>query len=250
MIQLTPRVYLVGSGSLGSNLTDRLDCNVYLVDGGEEMALVDSGAGAGQGVESILENVRTTGLPFERLKYLILTHGHGDHSGGAYGIQKAVPGIETIASPFVLRTAANGDERAINLDVAREAGVYPKDYVFHPFKVDRTIAEGDVISVGDLELKCYETPGHCEGHLSFTADMDGLRYMFSGDLVFFGGRVLIQYIKDCNLFDYGRSMEKFKDAQVDVLLPGHLGPSLKDGQSHIDRALEPFSRLQIPPNLT
>lgn len=249
MIQLTPRVYLVGSGGLGFNMTNPLDCNVYLVDGGQEMALIDSGAGAGQAVERILANVRATGLPYDRLKYLILTHGHGDHSGGARGIQEQVPGIKTITSAFVARTAARGDERAINLDVARAAGVYPRDYVFHPFAVDRTVSEGDSIAVGDFELTTYETPGHCEGHLSFTADEDGLRYLFSGDHVFFGGRVLIQYINDCNLFDYGKSMGKFQDARIDVLLPGHVGAALNDGQSHIDRALEAFARLQIPPNL-
>ena len=44
-MQLTSRAYLVGSGRLGLTLTDPYDCNVFFIDGGTEVALVDAGAG-------------------------------------------------------------------------------------------------------------------------------------------------------------------------------------------------------------
>jgi hypothetical protein len=39
-MQLTRRVYLVGSGSTGLSLTHDSDCHVYLIDGGTELAVV------------------------------------------------------------------------------------------------------------------------------------------------------------------------------------------------------------------
>ena len=44
-VKLIERVSLVGSGRCGVSLSTELDCHVDLVDGGEEMALIDAGAG-------------------------------------------------------------------------------------------------------------------------------------------------------------------------------------------------------------
>ena len=51
-------VHLVGGGDYGFNLTHRLDCYTYLVDGGGELALID--AGFGPGTDQILEIIRET----------------------------------------------------------------------------------------------------------------------------------------------------------------------------------------------
>src|SRR5262249_22193728 len=80
-VKLSDRIYLVGSGGLGFDLSDPFDCHVYLLDGGGELALVD--VGAGMGAEAIVENVRREGLDPRRIRHLILTHAHGDHAGGA-----------------------------------------------------------------------------------------------------------------------------------------------------------------------
>lgn len=80
-MRLAERIHLVGSGSFGFDLTDPYDCHVYLLDGGTELALID--VGAGMGAEAIVENVRRDGLDQGRIRHLVLTHGHGDHAGGA-----------------------------------------------------------------------------------------------------------------------------------------------------------------------
>ena len=46
-MKLTDDVYLVGGGDYGFNLTHRLDCHTYLIDGGGELALVDAGLRTG-----------------------------------------------------------------------------------------------------------------------------------------------------------------------------------------------------------
>ena len=45
MISCNWTVHLVGSGQSGFSLTDPLDCHVYLLDGGSELALIDTGVG-------------------------------------------------------------------------------------------------------------------------------------------------------------------------------------------------------------
>ena len=66
-------VYLVGSGQMG--ISHPFDCHVYLIDGGDELALVDSGAGVE--VRPILSNVRADGLERGKIRKVLLTHHHG-----------------------------------------------------------------------------------------------------------------------------------------------------------------------------
>jgi len=47
-MRITDRVYLVGSGSSGFSLTFHSDSHVYLIDGGNQLALVDAGTGPGR----------------------------------------------------------------------------------------------------------------------------------------------------------------------------------------------------------
>ena len=66
-MRLNGFTYLVGSGRNGFDLTDPTDCHVYLLDGGTEAALVDCGAGLS--VSKIVENVKGSGVPWERVRY-------------------------------------------------------------------------------------------------------------------------------------------------------------------------------------
>ena len=59
-MQLSDEVYLVGGGDYGFNLSHRLDCHTYVVDGGDELVLID--AGFGPGTDEILANMRRDGL--------------------------------------------------------------------------------------------------------------------------------------------------------------------------------------------
>ena len=56
-MRLRPDLYLVGGGHAGFDLSAPLDCHVYLLDGGDELALVDAGLGIDGGVDDILANV-------------------------------------------------------------------------------------------------------------------------------------------------------------------------------------------------
>jgi hydroxyacylglutathione hydrolase len=243
-VRLSERVYLVGSGSNGFDLTDPYDCHVYLIDGGRELALID--VGAGMGAPQIVENVRRDGFDPARIRHLILTHGHGDHAGGAARMRKLLGEPAIYASGVIADSLRRGDEKAISIDVAKQAGIYPSDYYLEPFQVDHEIEERATIEVGSLHLTILDTPGHCDGHVSLVMEDGGQTMLFAGDVIFFGGKVLLQNIHDCRLDALITSLRKLRQLGVSALFPGHLTMSLRDGQRHIERANQVLDRLLIP----
>jgi glyoxylase-like metal-dependent hydrolase (beta-lactamase superfamily II) len=244
-VQLAERVHLVGSGSNGFGLTDPYDCHIYLVDGGSELALID--VGAGMGAEQVLENIVRAGFDARRVRQILCTHAHGDHSGGAARMRERLPEASVTASEWAGDLIRRADADGMSIDAAKDAGIYPFDYVLEPCPVDRELADGDRVEVGDLVLECIATPGHAWGHLSFLLDYGGTRSLFAGDLVFHGGTILLQAIHDCRLEELVASLRKVRPLRIDALYPGHFTVSVHDGQRHIERANAMLDTLLVPP---
>jgi len=245
-MKLTERVYLVGSGAKGFHLTDTLDCHVYLIDGRGELALIDSGAGYGTG--EIINNIKKEGFDINQLKHLLLTHAHADHAGGAKNIVNKI-GTQVYASDLTAQYLENGDEDAISLTSGKESGLYPKSYKYQATKVDRVVKEGDYILVGDLKLTVINTPGHSNDHISFLMESGEVKYLFAGDLVFYEGKIATQNIYDCNVYEIGKSIQKLKQENIDVLLAGHDSIVLKKGQDHINMGINYYENSIIPPSI-
>jgi glyoxylase-like metal-dependent hydrolase (beta-lactamase superfamily II) len=230
---------------MGLSLTDPFDCHVYLLDGGNELALIDSGAGLGQ--DQILGIIKEGGFDPARIAHIILTHQHADHAGGAAGLREATGGRVYLSaeSAHYLR---EGDEEGVSLAIAKKAGFYPPDYRYRACPVDVELREGDAIAVGDLQLQTIDTPGHCDGHQSFLLRVDERTYLFAGDAIFHNGQILLQNIPDCHIGTYAASIQKLRGRAIDVLLPGHLTPVLARGQVHIDMAGDTFDHILVPRN--
>jgi hydroxyacylglutathione hydrolase len=243
-MKIAERIHLVGSGQLGFSLTDDYDCHVYLLDGGDECALID--AGGGRDTAGILAQIEGDGIDPRRVRTLLLTHAHADHAAGAAALRERL-GLKVLASPTVAGYVREGDERAISLDVARRAGVYPTEFVFPPCPVDGELADGATVRVGDLTLEAVETPGHAVGHLSYVLRRNGLTSVFCGDAVFFGGKILLQGTWDCSVQDSIRSVERLAALSVDGLFPGHLTFVLRQGRRQIARAMDAIANL-LPPS--
>ncbi|MHC1584787.1 MAG: MBL fold metallo-hydrolase [Candidatus Syntropharchaeia archaeon] len=62
------------------------DCCIYVVDCGEEIALID--AGLGRDVGRLVKNIEREGLNMERLKKVFVTHCHIDHIGGLWNLKR------------------------------------------------------------------------------------------------------------------------------------------------------------------
>jgi len=245
-MQLTESVHVVGSGRLGFGLSHELDCHVYLVNAGSEMALID--AGVGLGWDRIVANIRSDGLDPAKLRFVLLTHAHADHAGGCKQWKQQF-GVTVLASPVAANFVRSGDEAGISLAAAKAGGFYPPEYHFQACPVDGELREGETVRVGDSELRVLETSGHCGGMLSFLMKRDGKNYLFCGDTVFHGGKILMTNVYDCDFQHYVESLRKMAGLSVDALLPRHLCVTLVGGQAHIQMALDCLDRMALPPNI-
>lgn len=97
-------------------------------------------------------------------EYIILTHGHVDHTGGIYSLKAAYPDIVLVASR---------DER----DLLKNK---MKSYSSKTIIADKEVTDGDELNVGSLTLKFISTPGHTPGGMSILVD----NVLFSGDTLF------------------------------------------------------------------
>ena len=248
-VRITDEVYVVGGGVTHAfGLSDDPDCHVYLVDGGDELALIDCGMASGDSLERILGNVRAEGFEPEKITKVIVTHYHMDHAGGAAHFRDRL-GVEVVASVDAADALRTGDERAVALDVAKAAGFYAPDYRFEPVEVAHEVREGDRIPVGGLELEVFETPGHCDGHVSLLLRGRERTYLFAGDAVFSGGRVVLQNIHDCSIQKSAASIAKLARLEFDALLPGHAAICLDGGMRHVAIANSACQSLFVPKNL-
>lgn len=96
---------------------------------------------------------------------IFLTHGHMDHTMGVEGLQS-----ETGAPVYLHR---------LDYD-PKPAGGFGMSHTFCPSGECRLYDEGDVIPVGNLQVKVLHTPGHTPGGVTLVCE----NAMFTGDTLF------------------------------------------------------------------
>ena len=186
-MKLTSDIHVVGGGYYGFSISGRLDGHVYVINSGTELAIVDPGCGIDRDFEKIISNIRDDGLDPKKIKKIFVTHYHCDHIGAAADARSLLD-AEMYAAKTVASLIRDGDEKAASLDVGKSVGFYPEDFTLKPCEVDVELSEGDLIKIGNMTMETFETPGHCEGHLSFLLKGGERKYLFGGDLVFWGGK--------------------------------------------------------------
>lgn len=129
--------------------------------------LVETGAGAvlidtlyGPHVDTLIENIRRTGVDFADIRYVLMTHGHFDHVGGAARLKALLPNARFVMSQ---RGWDETDD-----DVAAWRGT-PKEY--DRIATDVVLADGESIVLGDDRFTLIETPGHTWGTASYLYDV-------------------------------------------------------------------------------
>jgi hydroxyacylglutathione hydrolase len=242
-VRLTDRISVVGGGATGLGISDTLDPNVYLLTGGDELALVD--AGAGRGEERILDNVRSLGHEPAQIKHIFLTHSHADHAGGAASLSERL-GARVYLSELERVALENADEEALGLPIARRNGYYPEDYRLRTCKVDMALQGDEKLRCGDLELVVIPTPGHSAGSVCFLVQTEEGMALFAGDTVFAGGKISLIVAPGSDLLAMQESMHKLGERGIESLLPGHGIFPIRGGQKHVDRAMAAFDSM-VPP---
>ncbi len=224
-MRLHPRIYLVGSAEFG--LSDAWDCHVYIVDGGEEMAMIDAGGGRPASFAMMRQNMADDGLDVARIRHIILTHAHTDHARGAAQWRR-----ELDAPVYLPETERPLLEEATAPNIA--------------CPVDVGYAHGDVLRVGDVALQAIQVPGHSVGICALLLEVDGYRALFAADIVFQNGLIGLINHAGSELAPYRAYLPRLANLGVDALLPGHLLFTLRNGQAHIDRALAKLQQGFVP----
>jgi metallo-beta-lactamase class B len=196
-------VYYVGTDGLAS----------YLITSPQGHILVDTVMP--EATSQIKANIEKLGFKVTDIKFLLNTHAHIDHTGGLAEMKQA---------SSAQLVAGEADQPLL------EGGYYPgareeTALNFPPVKVDRTVREGDKVTVGDVTLTARETPGHSPGCTSWefsVKDGDATRSV----LIFCSGTVALNRLVTNPTYpgivtDYRQTFARAKDMKVDVLLAPH-----------------------------
>jgi glyoxylase-like metal-dependent hydrolase (beta-lactamase superfamily II) len=169
--------------------------NTYLV-GIDEIVVIDPGPDDEGHLDAI------AGCGGDRIRWILCTHTHPDHSPGVAGLRK--------------RTGA--EVRAFD---ARDG-----------LEIDVPMADGAQVEATEFVLRAIHTPGHASNHLCFLLEQE--RLLFSGDHVMDGSTVVISP-PDGDMAVYLRSLEKVRALRPRLrsIAPGH-GHLIEDPIDRID----------------
>ena len=143
--------------------------NCYIVEDEEsrETMVIDPGGEA----DKIIDMLDTLGI--DKLKYIYLTHCHGDHFGAILEV-KAKKGGKVL----IHRDDAEG---LYNPEISLTYYIGMADI---ELEADSRVDEGAIIHLGNLEFKVIHTPGHTKGGTCLYCEKEAL--LFSGDTLFKG----------------------------------------------------------------
>lgn len=241
-MKIAEDLYLVGSGRYG--LSHEFDCNIYLVVFDRQLILIDAGAGVKP--ELITENIKKEGLNPSEIEKVFLTHSHADHvAGGAY-FQKEFS-CEVFAPEGADSLISSGTEEELGLQIAKRSGLYSPEYQPPRFEVDQTLKHKQTVSLGSAMLTSILVPGHSRYSSCFLIEGDRARTLFTGDSVFFNGKIGLLNCPGSSLSNYRKHIQRLGNLGVERLLPGHGIFTLSRGQDHLNKAISFLEQINVPP---
>jgi glyoxylase-like metal-dependent hydrolase (beta-lactamase superfamily II) len=239
-MQITDSIYLVGSEQFA--LSHLLDCNCYLLDYGDGVALIDTGLGLG--VPDILNNISAEGFDPKMLSHILITHTHLGHWGGASKLREETDA--EVWAPAAGRYWMEHVEEDPTVAQNIRFGRWPRDLDPQRCSPDHVFGDGERISLGRHALHTIVVQGHTKDSTCLLWESDGRRALFTGDVVFYSGAIGLINAEGSSLDDYRRDMPKLSGLKIDALFPGHSVFVLRGGQRHIDRALRKLADFVLP----
>jgi glyoxylase-like metal-dependent hydrolase (beta-lactamase superfamily II) len=228
-VQLTENVFLIDDFDL--SMPERTGTYVLTED---KVTLIETSASPS--IPHILEGLRALGISPSEISYIIVTHIHLDHAGGAGVMLQHCPNAKVIVHPKGARHLADPSRLIMGAKA-----VYGEKFseLFDPIIAipeDRLIIKGDgeTLKLSEkLTLKFLDTPGHANHHFSIYHPLtDGI---FSGDTagIFYPqlDREGIEFYLPTtspNQFDPEKmlqSISTFKALEIERIYFGHYGMS-------------------------
>lgn len=145
-----------------------LQCNCSIV--GDEQTHEAMVIDPGDQIEEILSILRQENLS---LKYIVVTHAHIDHVGGAMKLKAAT------GAPILLNQNDVALLKLLDMQ-ATWLGMRPPGQV----QVDESVGDGRTLKIGNIESSVIETPGHTEGSICLFFPQE--KKLIAGDTLFAG----------------------------------------------------------------
>jgi glyoxylase-like metal-dependent hydrolase (beta-lactamase superfamily II) len=166
-VTLIPGIHLLGGLAPAA---------AYVVETTAGLILIDSGLEPD--AQRLKEQMTALRLDWRRVHAILLTHAHGDHSGGADHLRSA-----TGARVY----AGTNDAAVLRAGGPREA-FYSTFYVPENIQpvamhIDVELQGDETIEFGDTRIQSLAVPGHTPGSICYFLERGPLRVLFSGDVI-------------------------------------------------------------------
>jgi metallo-beta-lactamase class B len=193
-------LYYVGLASVGA----------WVLQTSEGLILFDALNNAEEAEKFVEGGIVKLGLDPKQIKYLVITHGHGDHFGG----------VNYIRNKYKPRVLASAADWALMAEREKAAAAGSRFKGLAPVK-DMDVTDGQKLTLGDTTVTFYITPGHTPGTISTLLTVkDGGQ---SHSAAFWGGTGLPG--NPAALAQYEASLRRFwglaTAAKTDVLTSNH-----------------------------
>jgi metallo-beta-lactamase class B len=185
--------------------------SAWAIDTSQGIILIDALNTGKEAAQLIEGGLRKVGLDPARIKIIIVTHGHGDHYGGA----------AYLAGKYKARVVMSDlDWKMMETKLEFDTPLWDK-----PPQRDMAVKDGDTVKLGDTTVTLYLTPGHTLGTISPVFDVKsggqahrviewgGTGFNFGADF----GRL------DAYIAATARMRELARQQNIDVLISNHSG---------------------------
>lgn len=159
---------------------------IHLLQAGEKLALVDTGTS--HALPTVLDAIVARGRTPDDVEWVVLTHIHLDHAGGAGALMRALPSARLLVHPRGARHMVDPSRL-----LASATAVYGEDTLREtygeivPVAAERVVESHDGLQIefGERRWTVFDTPGHARHHHAildsgshgiFTGDTFGLAY--------------------------------------------------------------------------
>ena len=187
----------------------------YLVVGTERALLFDTGTGIGD-IRSVIDGLT------ELEVVVVISHSHPDHVGGNHQFETILApeteyGRESAKGRSVEDSARFVPERAFSQEPP--ATFSPETYRIHPWKIARTLVDGEKIDLGGRSLEVLLTPGHSPDSLCLV-DREN-RFVMTGDTFYLGRIFVASEAGSLDAFAKTATRLAGLAGEVDRVLPAH-----------------------------
>ncbi len=195
-----------------------------LIIQGRETAIIETGHTRCGG--QILNALKERAISLETIKYVCVTHRHGDHLGGATPLATNLPNAIVAGHKFAIATLHNPER--LNKGARQLFGKFAQDILPLPSTViTQELQDGNLIDLGNgIEIEVVGTPGHTSDHLAFFEQKT--QTMYTGDAAGLLGPIHhtvtpTSFPPSFKFDQYRASLEKLLEYDTKFLVFSHFG---------------------------